>query len=433
MNLTRTNLIEYFLKGCKPANQQTIGIEIESFICNQQLQPLNVPTTNKILQYFVDHGWQAKIENKLIKSLNSEIGNITLEPGLQLEFSSLPEKDIIKLDKVYKKFLTQFKHATEKVQAAAFSMGFHPYLDHTEIPLINAPRYNFMYGYMPKVGTLGTSMMKNTTTLQPNFDYYSPQDLQQKVQVIANIIPFLIYFSASSPFYLNKVSPYLSFRNYVWEHTDNQRSGVPNFYFNNQFTIEKYVDYIIDIPMYFRIINNKYIVINNGYTFLDAMQGKIANFNPTLEDFILHLSTTFTDIRIKNYLEIRSCDTFGFKNALTIPALLTGLLYNSNSLEQLYDITNTWNIDTFKALKTHLNTKGLTKDMVAGINIQKFAANLLELAHQGLSARKLKEEKYLAPLKEMLATGNNVAQTYINLFSKAQHSVNKFLPQLFWK
>ena len=434
MSLSKNVLIEYFFKGIKSQEDAKIGIEIESFLCkNNTLSPFTKSESLQLLDCLSSEGWQKVFEKEELKSLTSNYGNITFEPGFQIEFSSLPEKNLDILEHSYNFFLDTLKKSLSLCNCSAFALGHHPFLTPETTSFLENKRYSFMYNYMPEVGTLGRSMMKNTTTLQANIDYFNEDDLRKKIQVLANITPFLIYFSASSPFSNGKVTPFLSYRTHIWENTDKFRAGMPEFFFNNQFSIERYVDYLLNIPLYFVIKNNNYIYNENNYTFLDLMEYKVPGLEANLEDFILHVSTVFPDIRLKNYLEIRSCDTMGFNNVFSIPALLTGILYNTSSLEECYSLTKSWNKETFVSLKKHLNTKGLTNDTINGVNLVTFANLLIDLAYSGLKIRNLNEERFLEPLQQIISTKTNLAQTYLKLFTQLNNDINKFTQAILWK
>lgn len=430
--LTKKDLIDYFISGNKEANNTKIGIEIEAFACKTDtLTSINKEEVLKVLNLFPSNKWERVYENNNLKMLVSSIGNVTLEPGLQIEYSSTPEKDLNILEINYKLYLQDIKNACSNLNLSMFAMGAHPFLTPENIPFIGGDRYKFMYNYMPKVGSLGRHMMKTTTTLQSNFDYISEEDLKKKIQVLANITPFLLYFSASSPFKEGKITGFLSYRDKIWEDTDNNRSGMPDFFFNNNFSIEKYVNYILNIPMYFIVRDNKYIYNDHNYTFLDFMNNKITNLTPTIEDFITHASTAFPYIRIKKHLEVRGCDTMSINDIYSINALITGLIYSAECLDELFILTQNWTKETFIKLKNHLNTKGLSSTIVDGINLKDFANTLLNLAKKGLISRNLKEERFLKPVEEIIKNNKNIAQSYIEKFN-ITNNVNNIIKNIFW-
>lgn len=432
MPLTKKDLVDYFISGNKDIKNTKIGIEIEGFACNPNtLEPISKEEVFKLLNFLPPEKWKKIYEDGKLKMLVSSIGNITLEPGMQIEFSSSPETDLNTLEANYKSYLHDIREACYKLNLAMFAMGSHPFLSPDNIPFLGGERYSFMYNYMAKVGSLGRHMMKTTTTLQGNFDYISEEDLKKKIQVLANITPFLIYFSASSPFKEGKLTKVLSYRDKIWEDTDHSRVGMPEFFFNNNFSIEKYVNYLLDIPMYFIIRDNKYIYNDQNYTFLDFMNNKITNLTPTINDFITHASTAFPYIRIKQHLEIRGCDTMGINDIYSINALITGLIYSREILEELFLLTQKWTKETFIKLKNHLNSKGLNNEVIDGINLNNFATTLLNLAEKGLINRKLKEERFLTPIAKIIKNKKNIAENYISAFNVAKN-IKSFVKDILW-
>lgn len=409
-------ILKYFHDGVKTKEEQRVGIELESFLVKKDLSTISEADMLLIVKKLAGAEEWALLDPKdPLKGLSSKWGSITFEPGLQIEFSSAPELTVQEIEKGVEFFDASVKKALDPGEVFFLKAGHHPLQTPENTPLVhNKPRYSFMDEYMQKVGTLGRNMMRNAATLQLNYDYTSEEDLTQKVQVIAALTPFLTYLCASSPFLQGKLTNFLSFRTHVWENTDSSRTGMPEFFFQGNFTIEKYVEYLLNIPVYFLVRNNELVLQGTGKSFKDILSTHGQELDIGLEDFIHHALTAFPDIRIKQFIEVRACDSSPLPPS-SIAGFLCGLLYTS-SLTKVVELTSSISESSYRLLKEHLNTKGLL-GTCAGIRLKDFLVRILELAKIGLTERGLKEEIYLAPLEKIIDSRTNYAEQYKKDFS----------------
>jgi glutamate--cysteine ligase len=441
MQLTKTDFISYIISGIKTEEQSKVGLEIEGFLYNKiDFKPLPYLKISDILKNLkqVANNQNINISNVIennnllgLSDNSSNFGNISLEPGAQFEFSSLPYNNINTLKNSLDKFFEILLPILEQKNIGLFYMGHHPNLDIKNHLIIPKERYSIMQNYMPKVGSLGLNMMKATGTLQANLDFTSEEDLKKKMQVsmaLGNIISILFM---SSPIINAKESGFLSFRNNVWLDTDNARSGILNFALNGNFSIEQYIDYALNTPMYLIYRNNKYIDAT-GIIFKDFISGKskIENIEPTFDDFELHLTTLFPNVRLKKYLEIRTMDAPSTKDfMLALPALYTGLFYNSDVLDEIYNLTKSWNYNELIELQNILPKVGFNAKF-KNQSIAEILHYIVLLSYKGLVVRNLGEEIYLTPLLKLIEQKETIAEQHLKQFKALNGDINQFIKKI---
>ncbi len=435
----KNELVEYIESGFKTKANHRVGVEFESFLYNKKdYSPLPYrhddglqnPSILAVLRDFNQKKWSNIEEKNLTIGLNSNIGSISLEPAGQFEFSSIPAKDIHELNRHLEEYFTELLPILNKNEIGMFFLGFNPKNDAATLPLMPKERYKIMNSYMPKVGSEGIKMMRQTCTLQSNLDFSNESDLKKKMRVSMALQPLIAAMFANSPLEAAKKSSDLTRRVRVWHDTDNARSGILDFVINGEFTIEKYVDYAIMIPMYCLYRNLEYIEIPH-ITFKEYMTGKykFPGITPTIEDFAFHLSTLFPDVRLKTYLETRLADCPDADYLLTLPALFTGLLYDDNALENAYNLISKWTYSDLKTLRYEVITKALNAE-IRQVKLLNIARELLEIAKAGLQGRKLGEEIYLNPLDNLLKSGKTLAEQKLDLFDSVSGDINEFIKKI---
>jgi len=287
-----------------------------------------------------------------------------------------------------------------------------------------------MKAYMPTKGNLGLNMMTNTSTIQVNLDYLSEDDMIKKCRVAQAIQHIVTAIFANSPFTEGKPNGYLSYRAKVWEDTDPDRCGFLKFIFDEDFGFEKYTDYLLDIPMYFIHRNEEYIPSGN-ITFREFINAK-SNLKPVMKDWETHVSTVFPDIRLKQFIEMRGADGSCCNYISALAAFWVGLFYDQDSLDRVYSMCKTWNIETMLEIRSRI-PKNALKVSYNNINVQEVAKELVKLSAEGLSRRKNNleiedEEKYLEPIKKIVETGTTQAE---KLLFEYNRSWNKDIRELF--
>ncbi len=427
---SKSDLIEVFARGCKPKEEWRIGTEHEKFAFYKK-DNSPVPYEGKngieaILKKISEiECWEPILDKGKIIGLKCPKtgGAISLEPGGQIELSGAPLKNVHQTCAETSIHLKILSKIAEPMGIGFLGMGVAPTWKLDEIPLMPKSRYAIMKPYMSKVGKLGSSMMKRTCTVQVNLDFSSEADMAKKLRVGLALQPIVTALFANSPFLEGKPNGYLSYRSYIWQHTDKSRTGMLPFVFEGEMSFEKYVDYALNVPMYFVMRGDKYINVA-GASFRDFLKGELPQLRgekPTIKDFEDHISTIFPEVRLKQFIEMRGADGAPWAEICALPALWAGLLYDENSLNAAYDLIKDWNEEERDYLyrnvaKTALKTK-FRKGTVANI-----AKQIIAIAENGLIKRnqlnseKMNEVHHLAPLKYNLNNSKTLAERMLELY-----------------
>ncbi len=428
--LKKNDLIEYFHKGVKEKKNLKIGVEHEKFVLNKRnFSQVSYEMKNgikDILNRFVKNGWMPKYDNKneTIISLERFGENITLEPGGQIELSGAKLNNIHQTCTETTRHLKELKEIGNEFDFILLGLGVEPSLSLEDFSWMPKQRYNIMKNYMPKVGSLGLHMMKRTCTNQVNLDFFSEDDMKDKYRLMLNLEGIATAIFANSPFDNKQKSKYKSLRSHFWHHTDKDRTGLLPFVFNKDFNFEQYVEYALDIPMYFIIRDYNYINMTK-YTFRDFLENKsIENIHlePTIDDWTNHLSTLFPQVRLKQFLEIRSMDACSWNLICSQPAFWIGLLYNEISFSKAQEIVEDWTQDDRNYINKIVPKEGLQAKFKNG-TILDIAQKLFEISKQGLDKRnilaknkKYNETFYLKDLEKNLTRGESPADILIHKF-----------------
>ncbi len=431
--ITRNELIEYMAQGCKPREQWRVGTEHEKFgFHNQSLRPLTYDEPGGIREVLrgleQQFNWQSIYEGEHIIALKRDGCSITLEPGGQLELSGAPLENVHQTCTETGIHLKEVKTVCEPLGVSFLGMGFHPKATRKEISYMPKGRYKIMSNYMPKVGTLGLDMMKRTCTIQANLDFSSEADMVQKFQVSLALQPLATALFANSPFKEGQDSGMVSLRSHIWTDTDPDRCGVLPFVFEAGMGFERYVDYMLDVPMYFVYRNDQYIDAS-GQSFRDFMNGRLPALPgafPTIKDWEDHLTTAFPEVRLKKFLEMRGADGGPWRRICALPALWVGLLYDQDVLNQISDWVADWTLEEHEMLRNEVPKTGLAT-CFRGLKVRDLSLKMLDLARQGLEKRAIKsscgkdESCYLEPLQIIADTGVTPAERKRGQFHGVWH------------
>ena len=394
-DLTKDQMIKCFTDGYKKKSEWLIGTEHEKFgFFKKSLEPISY---NEILKIFnqlsKQFGWKKVYENSKVISLQKKKSSITLEPGGQIELSGAPLKSLFDTCKEVNQHYDELNKVCEPMNIDFLGMGVLPKWKKDKINLMPKERYKIMTKYMPTVGSMGLDMMFRTSTIQANFDFSSEDDMKKKIILSQSIQPVIIALYANSPFIEGKITDYMSYRSFIWTNTDPGRCGLLKFIYNKNFSFEMYVDYLLELPMYFVIRKNKYIDMTN-LRFKDYLNKKKLNFKPTLEDWKIHMTTVFPEVRLKNYIEVRGADGGPWSRVCALPAFWTGLLYDEKNLNLLTNEISSWKFDDILMFYENVRKFGLKTKTPDGENLVSFTKKILNLANEGL-----KEEKFLIKIK----------------------------------
>ena len=428
---SKAQLIGHIAAGEKPKDQWRIGTEHEKFgFALKDHAPLPYegqgPSVRKLLEGLTRFGWQAIEENGKPVALKREGGSITLEPGGQFELSGAPLENLHETCREVNTHLREVREVADQVGAGFLGLGFSPKWSLEETPMMPKDRYNIMKAYMPKVGTLGHQMMFRSCTVQTNLDFASEADMVKKMRVSLALQPIATALFANSPFADGKPNGYLSYRAHVWTDTDNNRTGMLHFAFDEGFGYEQYVDWALDAPMYF-VKRNSVFQDATGLSFRDFLKGELPLLPgelPVLSDWEDHLSTLFPEVRLKTFLEQRGADGGPWNRLCALPAFWVGLLYDQTALDAAWDLVKDWTAEERDAMRAGA-AKTALKTPFRNTTLQDIAQQALAISRSGLKARQRlnahgeNEALFLDDLDEIAKTGVSPAERLLERYHGA--------------
>jgi glutamate--cysteine ligase len=384
------NLLE---QGNKPKDDWRIGTEHEKFgYCKDTLTALPYEgerSIQSILQGLRDQfSWAPVEEGGYLIGLTKDGANVSLEPGGALELSGAPLETIHETCDEVNLHLREVKEIADKIGVGFIGLGAAPIWKNEDVGLMPKGRYQLMDAYMGKVGTMGRTMMRRTCTVQVNLDFASEADMVQKFRVALALQPVATALFANSPFFEGKVNGHKSWRARVWRDLDDDRTGMLPFVFEDGMGFQRYVDYALDVPMYFVYRDGKYINAL-GQSFRDFLKGQLPALPgemPMLSDWADHLTTIFPEARIKQFMEMRGADGGPWRRLCALPAFWVGLLYDQSSLDAAWDLVKDMDAETRDAFRIASSVDGLQAE-VGGIKMMDLARQAVEISNLGLAAR----------------------------------------------
>ena len=444
--LQKSDLINYFHSSFTDKDHKGIGTEHEKFIFHcknkKRIEFDGEVSIQNLFKFLLSKGWQKNeynAYNQLI-SLSKNGASVTLEPGCQLELSGKILKNVHQTCTETYEHLNELQEYAEQNNLCIIGMGFDPISDLDSINFIPKDRYKIMKNYMPKVGTRGLDMMTRTCTVQANFDYFDNEDLIKKFVVSNRIQPIVMSLFCNSPFKESQKNNLLSNRIHTWQDTDGERCGIKTNFINKNFSIEEYVDYVLSVKNYFLKINGKH-VDTTQYSFLELLNkstndSNLNDYSLSITDWINHLSTIFTEVRLKSYMEVRGADAGKWEMICALPAFWTGILYDEENLETLWQETHSWSYDEILNLYNNVPKYGLQCEfMKKKVYIE--AQRLLEIAISGLNRRAYlnsngqDESIHLDKLKNIIKDQKTPADVLIEEFNQSQN-LNSLLKQRYY-
>jgi glutamate--cysteine ligase len=424
----REDLLAPFAKGEKPERDWRIGTEHEKFVYRREDH--RAPSYDEpggirdLLMAMTEFGWTPVEEGGNVIALAGPDGNVSLEPAGQLELSGAPLEHLHQTCAEAGRHLKQVKAVGDRLGVGFLGLGMWPDKARSDLPVMPKGRYAIMLRHMPRVGTLGLDMMLRTCTIQVNLDYASEADMAQKFRVGLALQPLATALFANSPFKEGTPNGFLSYRSHIWSDTDPARTGMLPFVFEDGFGYEAYLDYALDVPMYFVYRDGKYIDAA-GQSFRDFLRGELPALpgeKPLLSDWIDHLSTAFPEVRLKSFLEMRGADGGPWNRICALPALWVGLLYDRNALDAAWDEVKGWTLEERQRLRDEVPKLGLKARTPAGETLRELGARVLTIAESGLNARARlnaagdNESGFLDPLREIVSRGSTPAETLLERY-----------------
>jgi glutamate--cysteine ligase len=432
---SKADLVAWIAKGQKPKADWRIGTEHEKILFHTDtLSPVPYDGPRGVCalmqQLIARFGWEAITEGDTIIALRRPDGQIggtvSLEPGGQFELSGATVETLHDVWAETDQHLQEVRQIGADLGIGMLGLGFTPKYALADMPRMPKRRYGVMTKYMPKVGSRGLDMMYRTCTIQVNLDFATEADMVQKLRVSLALQPIAQALFAASPFTEGKPNGFQTARGHVWLDTDNQRSGNLPFAFEPGMSFERYVDYALDVPMYFVYRDEQYIDVA-GASFRDFMAGKLAQVRgdkslsglvATMDDWSDHMTTLFPDVRMKRFLEMRGADGGPLARIAALPAYWVGLLYDQAALDAAWDLVKSWTSDERNAMRATVPHAGLAMPFRAG-TIRDIARQTLQIAEGGLARRgRLNaagedEVRYLAPLAEIVRSGHSVSDVLL--------------------
>ncbi len=428
---TVDELVEHIAEGCKPKSAWRIGTEHEKFpfyVDGNSPVPYGGERGIKALLEGMQRmlGWDPIIDAGHIIGLVEPTGQgaISLEPGGQFELSGAPVETIHQTCREGNAHLAQLREIAEPLGIRFLGLGGSPKWTLAETPRMPKSRYDIMTAYMPKVGTQGLDMMYRTCTIQVNLDFSSEDDMRRKMQVSMRLQPLSTALFANSPFTEGRPNGLQSWRGDIWRDTDNQRAGQLPFVYRPDFGFAHYVEWALDVPMYFLIRNNRYYDVTH-VTFRQFMAGalkdEVPQGLPTMGDWANHLSTMFPDVRLKRFLEMRGADGGPWRRICALPAFWVGLLYDEVALDQAEQLTRDWSLEEVEDMRNVTPKLGL-KAPFRNRTLNDVARDVLEISRTGLANRRrlnrdgYDETSFIAPLEEVVARGTTSAEEMLRAY-----------------
>jgi glutamate--cysteine ligase len=427
---SRADLIEAMARGAKPAEQWRIGTEHEKHVFHTDpLRPVAYEGEQGIRALLAgierETGWTPFYDgDNPIGLRNNEIaGGISLEPGGQFELSGAPQTDLHGTAAELAEHVRVAKTVAAPLDIHFLGLGVTPLWSVEQIEAMPKSRYAIMTKYMGETGTLGTSMMYRSATVQTNLDFSSEADMVKKLRVSLALQPIATALFANSPFADGRDTGYLSFRSEIWRNTDDDRTGMLPFVFDEGFGFEQYADHALDVPMYFVIRDKKYVNVA-GQSFRDFLEGRLPGLpgeKPTIKDWEDHLSTLFPEVRLKQFLEMRGADMGDEAHVVALSAFWTGLLYDEISLEAAWELVKDWTDEDREYLRREVPRLGLDTPFDRS-SIFDVAAQAVGISEAGLVRRNRLDAEgrdetiYLKPLEETVRSGKAPAQRWLEKF-----------------
>jgi glutamate--cysteine ligase len=431
---SRDALVESLAAGCKPSGAPLrVGTEHEKIaFYADTLAPVPYDCVDgrcgvgRLLEGVQEAtGWEPITDRDALIGLAQTDGGgaISIEPGGQFELSGAPLIDIHATAAELEAHLSALAGVAHSLGVQFLDLGASPKWSRAETPIMPKQRYRIMAAYMPKVGSRGLDMMFRTATIQANLDFVSEADMVEKVRVGLALQPLVTALFANSPFLDGKPTGRLSERSYIWLDTDRDRTGMLPFAFEEGFGFERYVDFALDVPMYFVKRGDVYHDVA-GANFRDLLDGRLSQLpgdSAVMSDWANHLSTIFPEVRLKTYLEMRGADGGPRAHMTALPALFAGLFYDSVALDQARQLTKGWSAAARQKLREDVPALALDAT-IEGRTLCEIGRDVLDLAAAGLKRRArvdaqgADETIFLAPLEEIVSEGRTLAQRRLEAF-----------------
>jgi glutamate--cysteine ligase len=410
-------LAGWFAAGSKPRSEWRIGTEHEKFGFRRDglaPPPYEPGGIRAMLEGLMALGWEPILDRGNPIGLKRGDASVSLEPGGQFELSGAPLVSMHEAAAELADHLREVREVAEPLGLGFAPLGFHPLATREQMPWMPKGRYEIMRGYMPRVGSMGLDMMLRTCTVQVNLDFGDEADMVEKLRVSLALQPLATALFANSPFAEGKPNGYRTLRGKVWTDTDPDRTGIPAVAFEDGFGFERFADWVLDVPMYFIMRDGQWIDAAgmSFRAFLEGRAEKLKGHTATMGDWADHVTTVFTDVRLKRFLEMRGADAGAPAYLNALPAFWVGLIYDDAAQKAARALTKGWSVEEMRALRNAVPAQALTAT-IGGRSLLAVARDVMAIARDGLKARGLGEETFLDPLDAIVATGQTQADRWL--------------------
>jgi glutamate--cysteine ligase len=432
----RAQLRTYFERAGKPrevwrvgTEHEKLGVDAETGVAVPYSGPRGIEAVLRELAERYD--WEPKREGDHVIALSGRRASVTLEPGGQLELSGEQCPTIHCAAQELRRHTEEIVAVGSHLGIAFLGLGIHPVSTADQIEMVPKHRYRIMAPYMAGVGKLGLRMMKETATVQANLDYGDEADAMAKVRTAMGLVPIVSAMFSNSAVSAGALNGFMTVRGHVWTDTDAQRAGLLPFVFQDGAGFDEYIDWALDAPMYFVIRGGKYVDFT-GIPFRHFLARGRDGLHATMEDWALHLTTLFPEVRLKTYLEIRSADSQPPHLVLSVPALFKGILYENDCLGAAWDLVKRWKWEQRLELYHEAHRLGL-EARAGRVALLDLARELASIAAEGLRRQSARdagghdETIYVEPLREQLRAGLSSARYVATNWETAWHRDTKRL------
>lgn len=408
-------LIKLFVDGARPKGQELIGIEYEMFAhdrANKKPLSFDGQTSIRSLYFHManksdkDDPWSPIMEGSHLVALSSKRATLALEPGGQIEIAMNAGPDLKSVNENFLSVLRELSKNAQEQNIDLFAVGTHPFALREDMAFVIKKRYAIMRAYMARLGELGLDMMMRTCSIQLNIDYNDERDLVEKTRLGAYLMPFFALLCSSSAYFNNKLTKRALERAYIWQKTDPDRTGFPAIIFADDFSYIKWIEYALDVPMYFIRRGDSYSEVT-GVTFREFMKHGINGEQALVRDFVDHLTIIFSEIRLKPYLELRSCDSLPGVYVTALSALTWALFYDDLAFTKTKDLFLDMNHAELEALQADIRDNGRSAKF-RGQPVFQIISSLLNIARVSLS--KINAEHYLNPFISLVSNNTTVVE-----------------------
>ncbi|USN50348.1 MAG: hypothetical protein H6731_08790 [Myxococcales bacterium] len=421
-------LLEIFYSAEKKAQNRLLGIEYEMFAHDlEHNRPLSYEGPTSISQLFLHLAQKSALttdpfipvmEDQNIVALSCQRATIALEPGGQIEIAAKPHATLEDVNKIFLDVVNNLQQAAQDLDIKLFAVGIHPLAQQNDMAQVKKSRYKIMRSYMKSMPGLGLDMMKRSCSIQLNLDYKNQEDFVLKTRFASRLVPFLSLLCSSAAFIDGQASPYAIPRGHIWQKTDPDRTGIPSIIFDPNFGYESWINWALDVPMYFIRRGKNYINVA-GCSFRDFMAHGLKGEQATVRDFLDHLSTIFTEVRLKPYIEIRSPDSLPASYVCALSTLVWTLFYDEHAFNQVFSTLESLDHPQLIKLHQEIIQHGRTS-LWQGIPVLATIGTIIEYAKNQLkltSSSHNHHENYLQPFEQIISSNMTVADVVKTKFA----------------